>query len=156
MLASATAPVNGARPSLADLGLYAQLYECSTDPTPGVIMRKVAPRVPAWIASMLDPDGRNVSDEGFATWDALAPTLSPLLSDEIAGIFFPWSVANAAAIEAGQDNFEVELAGETFSQAPQKYHARSLAAIRAKYVAVKDKAMLDPILDATNCRQFLV
>ncbi len=146
----------GSRPALADLGLFAQLYESSTDPTPGAIMRKIAPRVPAWIARMLEPDHRAATDDGFATWDALAATLSPLLSEEVAGIFFPWSVANAAAIEAGEDSFSVELAGEAFSQAPQKYHVRSLAAIRAKYAAVADKSAVDPILEETGCRQFLI
>jgi len=146
----------GSRPALADLGLFAQLYESSTDPTPGAIMRKAAPRVPGWISCMLDPDRRAVADDGFATWDALGPTLSPLLREQVAGIFFPWSVANAAAIEAGEESFSVKLAGETFSQAPQKYHARSLAAIRAKYAAVADKSALDPILEDTGCRQFLI
>jgi len=146
----------GSRPALADLGLFAQLYECSTDPTPGRIMRKIAPRVPAWFTRMLDPYFKGASDDGFEAWDALAPTLSPLLSDEVAGIFFPWSVANAAAIDAGKDSFSVELAGDSFSQTPQKYHARSLAAIRAKYAAVADKSALDPILENTKCKQFLI
>jgi glutathione S-transferase len=35
----------GARAALADFGLYAQIYECSTDPTPGAILRERAPRV---------------------------------------------------------------------------------------------------------------
>lgn len=65
-----------------------------------------------------------------------------------------WAGARSA-LEAGEAQFSVDLEGETFSQAPQKYHARSLASIRAKYAAVGDKSVLDPILEATGCRQLL-
>src|SRR5262249_1562237 len=45
----------GGRPAFGDFGLFAQLYECLTDPTPGAIIRAQAPRVVAWIERMLDP-----------------------------------------------------------------------------------------------------
>ena len=45
----------GDRPALADFGMYAQLYQCLTDPTPGAIIRSEAPRTTAWIDRMLDP-----------------------------------------------------------------------------------------------------
>ena len=57
----------------------------------------------------------------------MAPTLDPLFSREIGALFLPWSVANAAALEAGEESFTVELEGEPFSQQTQKYHARSAA-----------------------------
>ena len=37
--------------------------------------------------------------------------------------------------------------GKPFTQETQKYHAKSLAALRARYAAVADHATLDPILD---------
>ncbi|MCB0219914.1 MAG: glutathione S-transferase, partial [Chrysiogenetes bacterium] len=39
--------VLGARPSFADLGLWGQLYELWSDPTPGALMKERAPRVAA-------------------------------------------------------------------------------------------------------------
>ena len=39
------------------------------------------------------------------------------------------------------------LAGASWSQEPQKYHARSLQEIRRKYAAAKDAHGLDDILD---------
>jgi len=45
----------GARPVFADFGLYAQLYQCSTDPTPASIMRARSPHVVQWIQAMLGP-----------------------------------------------------------------------------------------------------
>jgi glutathione S-transferase len=143
--------VLGARPALADFGLAAQLYQLASDPTPGERIRVCAPLVADWIERMLDP--RREGD--FESWEALAPTLEPLLAEEVAGCFLPWSDANARALAAGEASFRVALAGGAFAQQPQKYHARSLAALRARYAAVPDRSRLDPILERTGCRRWL-
>ena len=140
----------GGRLCLGDLGLFAQLYQCSTDPTPAAQMQATAPHVMAWIESLLTP----APGGDFAAWDDLAPTLRPLLVDEIAGLFLPWSRANAAAIEAGDETFSVDLADGPFAQTPQKYHARSLAEIRRKYASAAT-AELDAILEETGCLAYL-
>jgi len=137
----------GGRPALADFGWYAQLYQCSTDPTPGAIMRARAPRTLAWIARMLDP----VAAGEFETWSALAPTLTPLFRDEIGATFLPWSVANARALAANEKTFTTTLEGRPFTQETQRYHAKSLAALRAKYAALADRATVDAMLAATDC-----
>ncbi len=141
----------GARPAFADFGLYAQLWESSTDPTPGKRMRERAPRVVAWTERMLDP----AAEGEFEDWAALAPTLEPLLEREVAALFLPWSAANARALAAGEAEFSVELDGHPFSQQTQKYHARSLAALRQRYAAVADRSALDPILERTGCLRWL-
>jgi hypothetical protein len=141
----------GGRPAFGDFGLFGQLYECSSDPTPGAIIRERAPRTLAWIERMLEP--RAGGD--WERWDALEPTLLPLLHDEIAGVFLPWSVANARALAGGQKEFTVTLDGSPFTQETQKYHAKSLAALRARYAAVADHATLDPILDRAGVRPWL-
>jgi glutathione S-transferase len=141
----------GARPCLADFGWYAQLYECSIDPTPGAILRKSAPAVERWIARMLAP----TAEGGFEPWSALAPTLEPLLAREVAAVFLPWSTANAKALAASQAEFEVELEGRPFRQQTQKYHARSLAALKQRYAAVTNRTALDPVLARTGCLDWL-
>jgi len=138
----------GGRSALGDFGLYAQLYQCSTGPTPGAIIRERAPRTLAWIERMLEPP-RPSGD--FEPWDRLRPTLLPLLRDEIGGVFLPWSLANARALEAGEKTFTVMLDGHPFGQETQKYHAKPLGAVRAKYRAVTDRARLDPILADAGC-----
>ena len=101
----------------------------------------------AWVQRMLTP-----KNEGpFEAWSALAPTLMPLLKEEVAGLFLPWSTANAAAIAAGQKSFEMTLGGAAWSQEPQKYHARSLAELRRKYAAAKGAPGLDAILAESGC-----
>jgi glutathione S-transferase len=137
----------GGRPALGDLGLFAQLYECFTDPTPGAVIRETAPRTQAWIERMLDPGAQG----DFEPWERLEPTLAPLLRDEIGAVFFPWSLANARAIAAGAAEMTCTLEGRPFAQEPQKYHAKSLAALRDRYAKVADTSRLDPILERAGC-----
>ena len=141
----------GGRPCLADFGLFAQLYECSIDPTPGAELRARAPRVGAWIERMLDPAVQG----DFETWSALAPTLEPLLTQEIAGLFLPWTTANARALAAGEAGFEVSLEGRPFRQQAQKYHARSLAALKQRYARAQGQPALDAVLERTRCLSWL-
>jgi glutathione S-transferase len=141
----------GARPTLGDLGLYAQLYQCASDPTPGAIMRAQAPRTVAWVTRMLDPR----AEGELEPWSALAPTLLPLLRDEVGAVFLPWSAANARAVAAGEKTFSVPLGGKPFSQETQRYHAKSLAALRARYAAVADRGALDGILREAGCLSWL-
>jgi glutathione S-transferase len=136
----------GARPAFADFGVYPQLYECLSDPTPGARLRARAPRTVAWIERMLAPK----SEGPFEPWAALEPTLLPFLRDEVGATFLPWSEANRAALEAGRDAVELSLGGRPFRQQPQKYHARSLAALRARYAAARSPE-LDALLERAGC-----
>ena len=138
----------GARPAFADFGIAAQIWEAWTDPTGSTL---VPPRTRDWCRRMQDPE-----NEGpFEAWDALAPTLEPLLAEEVGARFLPWSDANARAIAGGAESFAVDIAGGRWTQAPQRYHARSLRVLRGKYAALGDRAALDPVLEATGCRAWL-
>lgn len=141
----------GGRPSFGDFGLWGQLYEAWTDPTPGALIEGRAPRVLDWIHRMLWPR----AEGEFETWEALAPTLAPFMAGPVARLFLPWTVANAAAVAAGAPEFTVTLDGRQWTQKPQKYHAKSLQALRAKYAAVSDRAALDAVLTAVDCRAAL-
>jgi len=137
----------GGRPSFADFGLWGQIYNAWTDPTGAAWIEQSAPRVLDWIHRMLWPR----AEGEFEDWATIEPTLSPLLERQVGALFLPWSVANAAALAAGDESFSVELAGRTFTQQPQKYHARSLEAIRGRYRALADSAALDAVLERTGC-----
>lgn len=143
--------VLGGRPALADFGLWGQFYEAATDPTPGGKMRASAPHVMAWVQRMLAPG----AEGPFEAWSTLEQTLAPLLIEEVAGLFLPWSAANAAAIAVASNSLEVVLGGMTWSQVPQKYHARSLAELRRKYEVAKGAPGLDGILAQSGCLPFL-
>ena len=112
----------GARPAFADFGMYGQLYNAWTDPTVGSIIEASTPNTLAWLQRMLFP--RNEGD--FESWDTLSATLAPIL-EQVGRLFMPWTVANAKCIAEGAEEFSVELEGRTWTQKPQKYHARSLS-----------------------------
>jgi len=137
----------GARPAFGDFGLWGQIYEAWTDPTAGAWIEGGAPNVLAWIQRMTWP--RVLGD--FEAWSTLERTLMPLLETQVGAIFLPWSLANERALAAGQEEFSTVLGSGTWTQKPQKYHAKSLAALRAKYAAVADKTALDSVLERAGC-----
>jgi glutathione S-transferase len=137
----------GSQPAMADFGLWGQLYEAATDPTPGALMRASSPNVMAWVERMTSPK----LEGEFESWSALSEGLMPLLTEEVGRLFLPWSIANAEAIGKGEKSFSMALAGAAWSQEPQKYHARSLQEIRRKYAAAKGAAGLDDILESAGC-----
>ena len=140
----------GARPAFADFGLAPQLYEAALDPTAAGIVRARAPKVLAWSYRVLEPH-----NEGpFENWQNLKETLTPLLAN--AGAYFlPWSSANSDALEAGKESFSVDLPGGAYVQGPQKYHARSLIALRQKYRAAEGAPGLEALLAETGCLPYL-
>lgn len=138
----------GARPAFADFGVWGQLYEMWTDPTGAALIEARAPHALRWIQRMLWPE---VQGE-FESWATLEATLSPILHDWGGELFMPWSLANAAALAGNQEEFSVTLRGTTWTQKPQKYHARSLAALQAKYAALAERGTLDPILERAGLR----
>jgi glutathione S-transferase len=137
----------GGRPALGDFGLWGQIYEMWTDPTGGAIIGGGAQHVLDWVHRMLWPKAEGT----FEAWSTLAPTLMPILTGQIGTQFMPWTCANEKALAKGRGEFSVALNGKIWAQKPQKYHARSLAMLRAKYADVADKATLDPVLEAAGC-----
>jgi hypothetical protein len=137
----------GGRPAYGDFGLWGQIYEMWTDPTAGALIGGGAPHVLDWVHRMLWPK----AEGAFESWAALAPTLMPILQQQVGAQFMPWTCANEKALAEAREEFSVSLAGNIWTQKPQKYHARSLAMLRAKYAAVTDQAALDPVLEAAGC-----
>ena len=137
----------GGRPAFGDFGLWGQFYELWTDPTAGALIEGGAPHVLDWVHRMLWPR----AEGPFETWSTLAPTLMPILTEQVGRLFMPWTLANAKAVGEARDEFSVELGDKVWIQKPQKYHARALAMLRAKYADAADKAALDPVLQAAGC-----
>ena len=137
----------GGRPAFGDFGLWGQIYEMWTDPTAGAIIGGGAPHVLDWVHRMLWPK----AEGKFEAWSTLEPTLMPILRKQVGAQFMPWTCANEKALAGSQEEFSVTLGDKTWTQKPQKYHARSLGVLRARYAAAPDKAALDSVLDAARC-----
>jgi hypothetical protein len=100
-----------------------------------------------WVQRMLWPR----AEGAFESWDMLKDTLVPILTRQVGAQFMSWTLANEKALAEGKEAFSVKLGDAIWTQKPQKYHARSLAMLRAKYAVTPDKATLDPILDTAGC-----
>ena len=137
----------GGKPAFGDFGLWGQIYEMWTDPTAGALIGGGAPHVLDWVHRMLWPQ----AEGAFEPWATLESTMMPILKQQVGRLFMPWTAANEKAIADGKDEFSVTLGDQIWTQKPQKYHARSLGMLRAKYAAVPDKTRLDPVLDAAGC-----
>jgi glutathione S-transferase len=141
----------GGRPSFGDFGLWGQLYCAWTDPTPGALIEGRAPHLLDWIHRMLWPR----AEGPFENWPALQATLMPFLRESVGGLFAPWTLANEAAVADARDSFAVDLAAGPFTQKPQKYHAKSLAALRARYRAQPADPDLQAVLAEAGCLAML-
>lgn len=137
----------GGRPAFGDFGLWGQLYELWTDPTAGALIEGNAPHVLDWIHRMLWPR----AEGAFESWKTLAPTMMPILTGQVGRQFWTWTLANEKALAEGKDEFSVTLGDNVWLQKPQKYHARSLGMLRAKYASLADTRDLDLILAAAGC-----
>jgi glutathione S-transferase len=137
----------GRRPAFGDFGLWGQIYQMWRDPTAGALIEGGAPHVLDWVHRMLWPK----AEGAFETWSTLEPTLKPILIRQVGRQFMPWICANEKALGDKQEEFSVTLGDRIWTQKPQKYHARSLGMLRARYAAVADKAALDPVLEAAGC-----
>src|SRR5258705_1217988 len=137
----------GARPAFGDFGLWGQIYQMWRDPTAGALIEGGAPRVLDWVHRMLWPK----AEGAFEGWSAFKPTLMPTLSQQVGMKFMPWTCANEKALADAKEEFSVALGDKIWTQKPQKYHARSLGMLRARYAAVPDKAALDPVLESAGC-----
>jgi glutathione S-transferase len=137
----------GGRPAFGDFGLWGQFYELWTDPTAGALIEGNAPHVLDWVHRMLWPG----AEGPFESWTALAPTLMPILTKQVGKQFWPWTLANERALAEGKEEFSVPLGDKVWTQKPQKYHARSLGMLRAKYAAIPGQRDLDMVLAAAGC-----
>ncbi len=141
----------GARPSLADFGIAAQLRQLLSDPTPGAIIRAQGPGVVRFIERMEFP-----SIEGeFAALTALGEDFNELLRVEVAGAYLAWSAANSEAVAEDEPGVSVTIAGRTFTQKPQRYAAKAFAELRRKRAALAEDGALGALLERTGCDALL-
>ena len=144
----------GTRPSLAELGIYGQLSQLGVDPTAQEMMRKDYPYTFRWLLHVDDMSG--IEGEWDAPDSPFKPVVGKLLA-QVGEVYAPFLLANAAAMEAGEETFSIEAMGKPYSQGTFKYQVKCLADLRDRYAALDEntRARVDPILSENNCLDFL-
>jgi glutathione S-transferase len=137
----------GGRPAFGDFGVWGNLNQAYSDPTCGRHLAREAPAVVRWIERMDSPK----AEGEFEALESLLPTLAPLLEEQVAGRFLPWTFANRRALEAGEAETRLELDGEPYVQKTFKYHAWSLGQLEAKRAHAANDPVLRRVLEETGC-----
>lgn len=142
----------GGRPTVADFAIAGQTFQMLADPTPGAWLRENAPFLTEWSEFMDKP----VQNGAFQSLDTLAPTLVPLLRDEVAATYLPWALANALSVSKRRKKVKADIDGATFEQSTQKYAAKAFKAVKASFkshgeapglAALVEEAGLSPLMD---------
>ncbi len=124
----------GTRPSLAEFGIYGQLSQLGTDPTPQAMMRADYPYTYRWLAHIDDMSGLD------GAWEpGFAPVVAELV--RIAGqVYVPFLRANEQAAEAGEETFRMEAMGMPYTQGVFKYQLKCLRELRTRYARLEGAA----------------
>jgi hypothetical protein len=97
-------------------------------------------------------------DTEIAGADApFAPIITAWL-EQVGEIYMPFLLANAAAIEAGDETFSITAMSLPYTQGVFKYQVKCLADLRARYAALDKaaRAKVDPLLAQTGCLNALL
>ncbi len=150
--------VLGSRPSSADFGIYAQLTQLAKfDPTPAAICLNQAPRVHSWTDLVDDLSGQPAADDGWIDVDDAATHLHDLLT-EIGRTYVPALLANAQALQQGNEQMETTIDGQIWQQPVFPYQAKCLQWINEEYgkLDATTKAQVDMVIAGTGCEAMLL
>ena len=140
----------GGRPSIADFGLWGQLYGCWIDITARNFINQ-RPNLVNWLKRMENPK----IEGDFVGWSDVHLTIEPILEKEIANLFLPWSNANYEALNNNKKAFSINLDNRPFTQKTQNNHSKSFKELRLKYNEFPVKESIKPILSNCGCLKFL-
>ena len=148
----------GRRPSAADFAFYGQLTQLvGFDPTPRRIAHATSPRAVAYTGLMEDQTGLEPEASDWINCDDIPETLKDILK-EVGRVYAPALLANASALEAGEDQWETEIDGSRWTQQTFSYQAKCLQWINAEYQALSqtDRTRVDRTLEGTGCESIII
>jgi glutathione S-transferase len=143
----------GNRPGASDFACFGQMTMLViTDPTPMKIALDLSPRAYAWTEMLEDLSGMEVSDSDWIDLRDPPESLGALLG-EVGRVYAPFLLANAAAVEAGDERVACEIDGQPWVQDPFPYQAKCLRWLRDQHAALPGPARktVDRVLAGTGC-----
>ena len=145
---------NQAPQTFAIFGQLTQLI--GFDPTSRNIAHEISKRTVAWINSMEDLSGLKIENKEWLDVDTVPSSLKELFT-EVGKVYAPALIANAQALENGDEAWETEIDGVTWSQKTFPYQAKCLKWIREEFEILfeEDKAKVLEILDGSGCERLL-
>ena len=149
--------VLGTRPAAADFAIYAQLTQLAKfDPTPARLCLANAPRVYAWTDVVEDLSGYPASQDAWLARDQVAEVLGELLA-EIGRVYAPALLANATALQRGEEQMQTSIDGRTWIQPTFPYQAKCLFWIRQEFSQLgdADREFVSTVLAGTGCEALL-
>ncbi|MCX2975380.1 glutathione S-transferase family protein [Halieaceae bacterium IMCC8485] len=147
----------GNRPGAGDFAVYGQLSQLvGFDPTPRAIAHEVSPRTVEWVDLMEDQSGLEPDEEAWNDVSDLPGTLRELLK-EIGRVYVPAMLRNAAAVAAGESEWETEIDGTAWSQKTFPYQAKCLRWLNEQYDALDadSRDRVDAALKGTGCGRLI-
>ena len=117
-------------------------------------MRQRSPTVCHWVRQLDDLSGN--TGEWSAPDSAVVPAVQQLL--ELCGeAYLPFLAANEEAVHDDQDRVTLPIFGRQFSQPVFRYQVKCYSRLKALFAALPDATLeqLTPLLDETNCLQYL-
>ncbi len=148
----------GYRPSSADFAIYGQLTQLiGLDPTSRAIAHKNSLRTVAWINGLEDLSGINPEKSPWVNLEELPESMKSLLK-EIGHVYAPALLENNKALENGDETWETEIDGSTWSQKTFNYQGKCLQWINQEFYALTEmdqKRLLD-LFDGTGCEKLLM
>lgn len=149
----------GSRPSRAEIGIYGILSQEIQDLSASAFMRERYSFTTRWVSIIDDLSG--VEGE----WESLSTDADKLMSSPVAEILklsgkyhLPMLVANAAALEKGEETLSFDIDGTTFTRTAHDRHSFCLPALRKRYAELsgESKAALKSVLAESGCLEYLV
>lgn len=147
----------GEKPSACDFAIYGQFTQLtSVDPTPTALARKIAPRCCAWVDSLSDLSGLDVSDKNWFSESDIPDSLIALLA-EVGKVYAPTMLANAAALNADDKQWQTEIAGKLWQQQTFPYQGKCLTWLQQEYkrLTPEQQSVVNSILHGSGCEALL-
>ena len=148
----------GHRPGAGDFAVYGQLSQLvGFDPTPRAIAHEISPRTVEWVDLMEDQSGLEPSEDAWNNISDLPETLCELLR-EMGRVYVPAMLCNAAAVAAGEGEWETKIDGTVWTQKTFPYQAKCLRWVNEQYTALDAdcRKSVDAALKGTGCERLLV